>query len=190
MIGALVAGQVGSGGAVLSSYESIATSAGTGSSTTVTFSSIPSGFKHLQIRALLKNTQNTNFESNLDVRFNSDTGTNYANHYLRGNGATPSVSGAANNDKISPVAFFPYLGKGTSATMGVVIIDILDYASTTKNKTLRAFGSYDNNGEGYVMVASGLWMNTAAITSISLIEGSSYNWATSATFALYGIKEA
>jgi len=172
-----------------SSYESIATSAGTGSSTTVTFSSIPSGFKHLQIRALLKNTQNTNFESNLDVRVNSDTGTNYADHYLSGDGATATASGGATQSRIAPVVFFPYLGKGTSSTMGVVIIDILDYASTTKNKTLRALGGYDNNGEGKVTISSGLWINTAAITSISLIEGSSYNWDTSATFALYGIKE-
>jgi hypothetical protein len=178
------------GGAASTAYESIATLNGTGSSTTITFSSIPSTYTHLQIRGVMKNTQNTNFEDNLDLRINGDTGTNYANHFLRGNGSAAAASGAASNDKYSPVAYFPYLGKGTSATMGTVIIDILDYASTSKYKTMRATGGYDNNGDGFITVTSGLWLNTAAITSISLIGGSAYNWQTTTTFALYGIKAA
>lgn len=190
MIGALVAGQVGSGGASLSSFESIATATGTGLSGTITFSSIPSTYKHLQIRGIMKNTQNTNFEDVLNLQFNSDSGTNYAQHFLRGNGTAVAAGGAASNNKISYVAYFPYLGKGTASTMGVVIIDILDYVSTTKYKTIRNMGGYDNNGDGFITVSSGLWLNTNAVTSISLIGDSSYNWQTTTTFALYGIKEA
>ncbi len=51
MIGAITAGLYGTGvPPVTSSYESIATSTATGSS--ITFSSIPSTYKHLQVRAL------------------------------------------------------------------------------------------------------------------------------------------
>lgn len=180
MIGALVAGITGSGGASLSSYESIATATGTGSSNTITFSSIPSTYTHLQIRGIMLNTPGSG--DNMSVRFNSDSGSNYAYHQLTGDGASAAATGA------SSVTLM--LGAYHTATQyGATVIDILDYKNTSKNKTMRTLHGSDANGSGFVILRSGLWMNTNAITSISLLAGSG-NWTTATTFALYGIKEA
>jgi hypothetical protein len=74
--------------------------------------------------------------------------------------------------------------------MSVGIIDIQDYVSTTKNKTVRSItGNNSNNvNTGYVSLASGLYRATTAITSISLIDASAIAFGTSSTFALYGIR--
>lgn len=181
MIGALVAGVTGSGGASLSSYESIATTTVSGG-TSFTFSSIPSTFEHLQIR------YNLVMGSGADaifVRYNSDTGSNYARHGLYGTGAAVGATGTASTTAMYAYGFF----NGVIQTYpNVGIVDILDYVSTTKYKTLRTFAGADQNGSGgNVSVGSGLWMNTAAITSITISSGSTFN---SGTIALYGIKEA
>lgn len=169
------------------SFESIATATGTGSSGTITFSSIPSTYQHLQIRVM---TRSSSTGRNIQVRFNSDTGSNYAQHNLRGNGSTAAAAGSASTTEIEA----GWIATSADATnvMGVSLIDVHDYASTTKNKTLRAISGLDNNGgttNERIYLYSGLWMNTAAINSISLISNSG-NWTTASTFALYGIKGA
>jgi len=181
MIGALVAGITGSGGASLSSYESIATATATGSQSALTFSSIPSTYKHLQIRGINR----TAAGGGVNLTINSDTGANYAQHRLEGNGTTASAAGFASQNNI------PVSSNSTAAdTMAVSIMDILDYGSTSKYKTFRVFRGFDANGSGSVIITSGLWMNTNAITSITLTNASANNFDSTTTFALYGIKEA
>lgn len=169
-------------------FESIASANGTGSSGTVTFSGIPSTFQHLQIR-ILGRSSSTGREAL--IRFNADTGSNYAEHNLRGNGATAAAVGEASKTSIAS-AYVATSGAATD-TMGVSIIDIHDYASTTKNKTLRALsGLSDNNLQTTnerIYLFSGLWMDTDAIDSISIASNSG-NWTTSSVFALYGIRGA
>ena len=75
----------------------------------------------------------------------------------------------------------------TSGIFSGGVIDILDYANTNKYKTSRGLSGYDANGSGLLYLASGLWMNTAAITSIEITDALG-NFATNSTFALYGIK--
>jgi hypothetical protein len=67
-------------------------------------------------------------------------------------------------------------------------IDILDYASTTKAKTVRALGGNDRNGYGRIQLSSGLWFATPqAITSIVLTtDGTAF--AENSQFALFGVK--
>lgn len=186
MIGALVAGITGSGGASLSSYESIATATGTGSSGTITFSSIPSTFKHLQIRGMyLAGGSGSGIE--VQVEFNNNSAANYADHRLSGNGSAASATGT---DTGTGQGYnLPLNDLYQSANPNVFILDILDYASTTKNKTIRCFNGLDANGSGKVQITSGLWINTAAITSIKFTSPT-FNFTTSSRFALYGIKEA
>lgn len=168
--------------AVTNSFESIATSTPSGVST-ITFSSIPSTFKHLQIRAIAKrDTATTSGSSNL--RFNSDTGSNYARHFLRGSGAAASAgSGTAQTS----IECFEHTGNDAAVAnmVGVCIIDILDYASTTKNKVIRSLSGNDQNGAGNIYLTSGLWLSTSAVTSITLFTSANY---LNTTFALYGIK--
>jgi len=165
-------------------YESIASVTPSGVST-ITFSSIPSTYVSLQVRAIGKrDTATTGGSANL--RFNGDTGSNYAKHQLRGNGSTVTASGSASQSQIE---CFEYSGSDASVAnmMGVLICDIHDYASTTKNKTVRVLNGVDFNGSGSVYLFSGLWMNTAAITSLTFYTSANY---LNTTFALYGIKGA
>jgi hypothetical protein len=159
------------------SYDSIQTITTTGNVTEVTFSSIPSTYKHLQIRLSYRDTAN----DNSNMRFNSDTGNNYAWHEVFG-GAVPAVAGAGAATSVSfmKVAY-------TDVNPGVAVIDILDYANVNKNKVMRSLCGTDNNGSGYVLLRSGLWMNTAAINSVTIFPNSGAITA-NATFALYGIK--
>ena len=172
-------------------FESIASASGTGSSGTITFSSIPSTYQHLQIRALMKDTNSSGIGTgNMLIRFNSDTGSNYARHSLAGDGATTVVSGLASQTAMISGDSVAGGSSTIANTHGVAIIDIHDYASTTKNKTMRIFSGADfNSTQGYVNLVSGLWMSTSAVTSISFVL-SANSWTTTTQFALYGIKGA
>ena len=175
------------------SFESIATANGTGSSATITFSSIPSTYSHLQFRILDKYSY-TSAANAMDFKiyFNGvNSGTGYAYHQLIGNGTTVTASGSASQSEIGVNSVIPSSHTSYANMYGAGIIDIHDYASTTKNKTLRAVNAYDVNGAGSVILSSGLWANTSAITSVSFLLGNaSYFWTTGTTIALYGIKGA
>jgi hypothetical protein len=163
------------------SFESIATLNGTGSATTFTFSSIPATFTHLQLRY-----RSTGGYCGLTITFNSDTSAVYYNHQLNGTGASlVSSLGVALNGLTDG----RYSGYATD-TFSVGIGDILDYASTTKKKTYRELFGYDGNGVGNIILYSGLWSNTAAITSITITNVSGNPQTTASQFSLYGIKEA
>jgi hypothetical protein len=166
-----------------SSYESIASATGTGSSATITFSSIPSTYKHLQIRASYRNTTSG---GGVAMEYNSDTGSNYTNHYLLGTGTAAQAYGF--DTSFTPYTYLWGIGIGTSTTNPTVqIVDILDYTSTNKNKTIRALSGLDNNGTGNIVLSSSVWLNsTTAISTIKLT--ADYAFDTSSTFALYGIK--
>jgi hypothetical protein len=177
-----------SGGAAAGgSYESIATANGTGSSGTITFTSIPSTYQHLQLRMINKGGSAGGFPAGMQLIFNSDTtATNYYNHNLRGNGSAAAAS--AGNDNASYV----WAGAGSDGAniYAAGILDVLDYANTNKYKTGRSLIGADYNGSGMIILGSILWKNTAAITSITCISDPTYtgNWTTSTSFALYGIK--
>jgi hypothetical protein len=150
---------------------------GTGSSSSITFSSIPSTYKHLQIRMSAINSSGS-----LYIRVNGDTGTNYSRHYLYGNGSAVAAAGAASSNLIY---LNPNGGNTTSPQGG--IIDIQEYANTSMNKTVRAFIGVDMNGSGSVWLASGAWLSTSAVNSLTLAFDAN-NILTGSTFALYGLK--
>lgn len=166
-----------SGGAA-PAYELISTVYGTGSSGTITFSSIPQTYKHLQIR-FVGNNATTQFS----ITLNSDSGSNYARHLLYGSGASVASTGIGSQSSF----LIPLSLPQTQANVyGAGLIDILDYVSTSKNKTLRYFGGVHSTATTTVSLQSGLWMNTATITAITISAGG--NWLTGSRFSLYGIK--
>jgi hypothetical protein len=170
------------GGALGTDYESISTTTVSTPVSSITFSSIPSTYSHLQIRYIGRNSVNN---SVIKITFNSDTGSNYSLHYLYGNGASAAAGGAASQTAVEAnMAVSTYAAN----VFGGGVMDLLDYANTNKYKTLRVLNGFDNNGSGQVTFSSGLWMNTNAVTSITLTPNSSGNFAQYSSFALYGIK--
>lgn len=182
---ALLGGGGGGGG----SFESIATVTAAGGETSFTFSSIPSTYKHLQIRGLARNTSATAGTAGSTIRFNGDTAANYSAHALTGNGTSASAIGFGSQTRIF-LTSNEVRGSSISDTFGACIIDVIDYASTTKNKTVRAFDGGDINSaspSGAVTLDSGLWMSTSAVTSLTITVGAT-GFAAGTVFALYGIK--
>ena len=170
------------------SFESIATATGTGSSGVITFSSIPSTYSHLQLRWIARTTDATaGFESIL-IRYNGVTTTSYGYHYIEADGSTVVAAGTGFTDTSWNLGNAMALGGLTAGIMGVGIIDIHDYASTTKLKTSRAIVGGDRNAaNGKIELYSSLFNSTSAISSITLTSGGG-NYATTTQFALYGIK--
>lgn len=173
-------------------FESIATFTPSSGTSSITFSSIPQTYASLQIRMLVRNngTSYGNGNGELRMRFNGVTTTTYDRHYLYGNGtsAVGNVDYTSNDFSLESSV----LGGNTlSNTYAPSIIDIIDYASTTKNKTARVFAGGDANAAAtnYMVRMTSLgWRNTAAISSITLSDNSGSGFASGCSFALYGIK--
>ncbi len=186
MIGAITAGLYGTGvPPVTNSYESIATYTATSTTSSFTFSSIPQTYKHLQLRAIGR-TSRANVEDGLYIRLNGDTGGNYNAHILRGNGTNAS-SFLATTTTDSKIESYGMPGNSaTSGIYGAAVLDLLDYTDTNKKKVTRMLTGDDRNGSGWIELNSGLWMSTAAVTSITVFAIGS--WLVDSQFALYGIK--
>lgn len=175
--------------AVSGAFESIATTTLSTDTASLTFSSIPSTYKHLQIRMLAKNDSTTNNIRPIYLRFNSDTGANYAYHSLYGDGSS-AAAGNWTSTTFAELGYATASSTGLTNNYGVAITDIHDYASTSKYKTIRTFNGTDQNGAGYAMLYSGLWLNTSAVNSITLLCAGTQKYKSGSTFALYGIKGA
>ena len=175
------------------SFESIQTvTVGLGGQSSISFSSIPSTYKHLQIRYIVQSSRATNNGDFLQVRLNGDTGSNYyLGHQLQGDGSSVSSYGNGSGTAIY-IERISNTQTGSNIFAGGVT-DILDYQNTNKNKTTRSLIGYDLNGTvggsgGQINFASGLWMSTAAINSIEIKSGTGSTFAQYSSFALYGVK--
>lgn len=171
--------------AISGDFQSISTvTVGSGGSSTVSFSSIPSTYKHLQLRMTVRTTAggSTDFPY---ARFNGDSGGNYAWHTLTGNGSSVSA-GAATGNTYSILERCTASG-GAANVFGTIIVDILDYANTNKYKTIRSLGGVDQNSSGQINLQSNLWLNTSAISSITIGSSTSVGLAQYSSFALYGV---
>jgi len=181
-----ILGSLSSGVAVsTSSYESISTvTVGSGGSSSISFTSIPGTYTHLQIRGIARTVNAGTGASLIFVRANSDTASNYSAHYLGGDGSTAYAGAAANQTNMyNGIA----VDNGyTAYTFSGFVLDVLDYANTNKYKTLRALSGGDGNGLGEIYLFSGNWRSTSAITTLTL--NANTNFAQYSQFALYGIK--
>jgi hypothetical protein len=173
---------VGAAPAAATAYESIATATGTGSSGVITFSSIPSTFKHLQLRITARSSG-----GNTEIAFtcNGDTGSNYSYHFVYGDGS--AVAASASSSVASMKVAYGSASTALASTNAVNIVDLLDYQDTNKYKTIRSLSGLDVNGSGgFAQLSSGSWRSTAAVSTLTLTLANNYTTATQ--IALYGIK--
>ena len=177
--------------ALPSGFYSIATYAVTsGGTSSVTFSSIPSGYTHLQIRASVQSARTSNAYDGFAIQLNSDTGSNYAYHQLLEDNRPYIQTISATSQtyiNVSPIAAL----YGTSNVTSALVMDILDYANTSKNKTIKILTGYDTAQSGIISGGigfdSGLWQSTSAVNSITLF-GATNGFTSKTQFALYGVK--
>jgi len=142
---------------------------GSGGSSTITFSSIPSTYKHLQLRIFFKNP---------DTVFMTLNSTNATKgHYLYGDGSSVAAGVSATN----------FIANSSSSQFGSGVVDILDYTNTNKLITVRTLAGWDNNGSGQLSLNSELYnLSSTAVNTITLTPGSS-TFSQYSSFALYGI---
>ena len=162
-------------------YDSLATvTVGSGGVATITFAGIPNTYKHLQIRmrAIYSGSVGSGF-----MAFNGDNASgNYSYHAVGGDGNAPGATSLTSQNQ----GRFTGFAGTSSAGPNAMIMDILDYANTSKNKTARALYCWDANGTGYVEFNSTLWRSTSSINSIVFTPANTF--AQNTQFSLYGVK--
>lgn len=165
------------------------TNVGSSGAATVTFNLIPDTYKHLQIRVFGRGTGTGNREF-ISARFNNDTASNYYWQGLNGSGggsADSQNSGGAVSNLNWGFSVIPQSDAPAFIT-GSAIIDILEYANTSKLKVTRSFAGQDQNTtNGRVNQVSGLWNSASKITRIDISLGSG-SFAEGSQVSLYGIK--
>ena len=162
-------------------YSPIATTTANGSSNSVTFSSISGSYTDLVLVVNNANTTAADYDG-VALRFNSDTGTNYSRTYMYGDGTSTASVRQTNGTNLIV---------GISSPNNVIrtntIVYIQNYSNTTTYKSTLS-RSNDANLVTYAIV--GMWRNTAAITSVTVVSNGSGNWSNGSTFTLYGIASA
>ncbi len=167
-------------------YDSLATVILSTATSSITFSGIPTGYKHLQVRAIARSTDASgNVQGDFYVN-GINTGSNYAFHHLETSGSG-TVGSTGYPDSVT--SYWQRLpGAGSTANVfGVYIFDFLDYSNTNKFKTFRQLGGFDANGSGQIFMVSNLFKSTAPITSMTFYSNTG-NLAANTHFALYGVK--
>jgi hypothetical protein len=155
-------------------YEKIATTTLGSAASSVTFSSISGAYTDL---ILVANYQCTNADQFLNLQFNSDSGSNYSNTNLFGDGSS-ATSNRTSNATAVRAAFY-------GSAQSNAIVQMMNYSNTTTNKTII---SRDNTNT-FVVSRANSWRSTSAINSIYIFP-TGFNISSGSTFTLYGIKAA
>lgn len=173
--------------AAAGAYDLLESTVLTSSASSVTFTGLGSysDYKHLQLRFIARSDRALATTGNA-LNFNSDTGTNYANHFLTGNGSSVASDdgGGASRSSIA----LPNIASATETAniFSPSIVDILDFSSTNKNTTIRGLGG-SAASSNLIRLFSGLYISTSAITSFTLTPYLS-NYVAGSRFSLYGVK--
>lgn len=171
-------------------FQIATTTVGAGTAASVTFSSIPQDYTHLQLRLFTQDTRATYGITETRISFNGDSSSVYRTHNLFGDGSSTTSNATAELGYI--ILSEGGYGTTTGGTFGVGVADILDYANTNKFKTVRHIAGVDINGTiagygGRAGLSSGLWRSTSAISSLTLVSQNA-NFAQYSKISLYGVK--
>ena len=162
-----------------STYTPIATTTLGSAASSVTFSSISGSYTDIRLVANIKGST-TSYPT---IRLNGDTGSNYSDTELNGNG-TSAASGRNSN---TSVMYFTRSAVWTSSDFSFnVLSDFMNYSNTTTYKTVL---SRANAAGSSVDAVVSLWRSTSAITQI-VISAASGTMDVGSTFTLYGVKSA
>jgi hypothetical protein len=155
----------------------------------IEFTSIPQDGTDLVILASCRSSYTSAAMDAIGIRFNSST-SGYTGRRLVGTGSSVySDTVAANSASVGFILVsLISTDAATSNTFGSTNVYIPNYAGAT-NKSVSADGSGENNATfAEQAIHAGLWSNTAAITSITLVPYySTANFVAGSTVSLYKI---
>lgn len=161
-------------------YQLIETKTLASAATSIEFVSIPQDGTDLVVLLSLRATNDIDYGS---IRLNGLT-TNFSRVNLFAvTGSSNSSNGDTNNLLVQTLN-----PSGTTANIfSNVSIYISNYAGNT-NKSFTVDGGYENNGTVVVMgIQAFLWNNTAAITSLAVLNGTGNTLTAGSTISLYKI---
>jgi len=151
---------------------------------TVTFSSIPSTYKHLQIRVVARTDRSAYDVEDVNLKINGASGTSYTLHTLTGDGTSVTSFGNGDSDRIDLVP--TSTAASPTSAFGANIVDILDYANTSKFKTVRILGGMNSTSYKFVRLSSGSYKSTSAVSTITVSGGAGGNFIAGTRISLYG----
>jgi hypothetical protein len=162
-------------------YEPIATIAGNGSGSSISFTSIPSTYTDLY---LVQNGVVSSDQEWFTITYNNDSSSGlYSYTYVVGSGSSATSFRQSNKNFIAQM----YVAGGSTTNPSNSLVSIQNYSNTTTFKTcLIRFNSNRSGNE--VGAAVGLWRNTSAISTITLTSAAAI--PTAMSFTLYGIANA
>jgi hypothetical protein len=171
-----------------STYKLISATTLSTTTTTVTFSAIPSTYTDLVLRIGSRDSFSNGNGVSIKLRFNSDTASNYSWTLLQGSGTFVSSSRASNQSGRTDFEASSDAGQ-TANTFGSTEIYIPSY-TVSQNKAISGFGASENNNSTANRIGSSanLWRNTAAISQIDIT--TYQNFVSGSSFYLYGIKNS
>jgi hypothetical protein len=149
-------------------YDLIATTTLSASSSLVVFGSLPQTYRDL----ICVFNGTVTVAGDYYITFNSDS-SNYSMVRMLGTGSATSSQAEATREI------------GVAYTVpGNIITQIVDYSSTDKHKTSLSRSNYP--GQNLLAYAS-RWGNTAAVTSVAFTINGGHSFTAGSTFSLYGV---
>lgn len=150
------------------------------SAASVTFSSIPGTFKDLVLEVQAKRNPSGLGLAGIFARFNGDSGTNYSDTFVQGDGTSAA---SWRNSNITGASIGIVNDPSADSDNPVSISHIFSYANTATYKTVIARYGYS----AWALRADvSLWRSTTAISSM-VVYPSANNFASGSTFRLWGV---
>ena len=173
-------------------YVALAKTVLTGTSSLITFSSIPSTYTDLVLVCSMRYNDGGGGRSPFTLLLNSQTTSSTDSSMTNLRGYT-SAAGSGRNSNTYFSNVYDVVGSADTAnTFSSVEIYIPNYAGSA-NKVLSVSGVSENNSstDALTGVEAGLWSNTSVITTIKLQPTAGItNFASGSRFDLYGIKNS
>ena len=170
------------------SFDLLETQVLASSAASVSFTSLSTyaaDYQHLQLRIVARSARSST-SSDMYLKFNGDAGANYSQHYMRGDGsamesANLQISGT------NGIRMYQTLTAATNTanSFAATVVDIINPFESTKNTTARFLSGFTGS-LNRVLLESGAWLSTDAVTSITLTEYLGSNIVTGSRFSLYG----
>lgn len=163
-------------------YKIASVTVGSGGAATMAFTGIPQTYTDLMIKISARTTRAANNVDAISWSFNGLT-TNQQSITLSGAGGTPASLDLASFRTLATAA------TATASFFGNSEIYIANYANN-QYKSISADGTSPDNATAHVWLSDNMWLNTAAITSITITDVNSATFVEHSTADLYGIKSS
>jgi hypothetical protein len=178
----------GGGAGAGDAFELISTTVLGSATSSITLSSIPATYTSLQLRIVGRSANGAQFDE-ISLRFNSDSGANYGNKYIKLD--TSNAPSQASDTGQTAMRILGVTGNtATANNFSALKMDIIGYKNTNMKTQVRGFGGatdFVSSWQSNASLFAGLWNATTTVTSLTVATWSGANLATGTRVSLYGV---